>query len=118
MVGKIEVYVRNEEVIVGSSIMGRPIHDGYTTHYCAFREIFKTEKVMPEAETLALEIVKEFAAKKGLEVDVYDVSTLKGRMQARLKGIRKTPTIIVDGNRIEGEDDLRHLENKLAAVLA
>jgi glutaredoxin len=117
MVDKIEVYVKNEEVIVDSAITGRPISDGLTTHYCTVRESLKTEKVMSEGDKVALEVVKKFAVEKGLKVDVYDISTFKGKLQASLKKVRRTPTIIIGKSRIESEDDLKQLESKLATAM-
>jgi hypothetical protein len=116
MVDKIEVYVKNKEVIVDSTMTGRPVSDGLTTHYCTMRETFKTEKVVSDTDKLALEVVEKFAAEKGLKVDVHDISTFKGKLQASLKNVTKTPTIIIGKNRIESEEDLRQLENKLATA--
>lgn len=99
----IEVYIRTEEVLTSKAIMGRPISDGVTTHYCTIRETAKKEKIMPEADRFALEVVKEFADSKGVRLEVCDVSTFRGKLRARSKGIKAIPTILVGGVRIEGE---------------
>ncbi|NWG11467.1 hypothetical protein HXY33_06970, partial [Candidatus Bathyarchaeota archaeon] len=73
MIGKIEVYVKNEEVVIDDAYVGRPMGD----HWCTFKETLKTEKVMSEADRLALKVVNELAKERGLEVEVYDVSCFK-----------------------------------------
>lgn len=50
---KIEVYVKNEEVVTGRAMIGRPIAD----HWCTARDTLKTEKVMPEPDRITLEVV-------------------------------------------------------------
>jgi len=117
MVDKIEVYIRTEEVVTGQAIIGRPMSDGVTTHYCTSRETLKTEKITPEADKLVLEVVNEFADEKGLDVEVYDVSTFKGRFKASVKGVKTTPTIIIGKARIEGESNLELLKNKLKSCI-
>lgn len=113
MIGKIEVYIKTEEAVIGQAIIGRPISDGVTTHYCTVKESFKTEKVMSETDRMALEVVKEFANARGLSFEVYDVSTLKGKLTARLKGIKMTPAIIIGKVKIEGEYPSEVLRSKL-----
>ena len=98
MIGKIEVYVKNEEVATGDAYIGKPMGD----HWCTFKETLKTEKVMPEADRLALEVVNEIARERGLEVEVCDVSCFKGKLKAKSKGITQTPTIVIGEKRIEG----------------
>lgn len=113
MVDKIEVYIRNEEVVTGQAIIGRPMSDGVSMHYCTAKETLKTEKVMSEASRLALEVANEFAKEKGLNVEVYDVSTFKGKLKAILRGIKTTPAIIIGKARIEGEHSSELLKSKL-----
>jgi hypothetical protein len=113
MIDKIEVYVRNEEVVTGQTIIGRPMSDGLTTHYCTAKEALKTERVMPEADRLTLAVVYDFANAKELKVEVHDVTTFKGKLKASLKGIKTTPTIIIGKLRIEGEQSSELLKSKL-----
>ena len=103
MLETIEVYIRADEVLTSEGITGRPIFDGVTTHYCAMKETAKKEKVISEADRLALELVKEFADSEGMGVEVCDVSTLRGKLRARSKRIKVIPTILVCGTGIEGE---------------
>lgn len=99
----IGVYVKTEEVLTSQAIIGRPISDGVTTHYCTMKETATKEKMMPEADRLALEVVKEFADSEGLSLEVWDVSTFRGKLKARLMGIKATPVIVIGHARIEGE---------------
>jgi glutaredoxin len=117
MVLRIEVYIKSDEVVVSSGMIGQPVSDGVTTHYCTIKETSKRERVMPEADRLALEIVNKLASERGLAVEVCDISTFKGRMKARLKNVRVTPTILIGERRVETEDDLRQLESKLESYL-
>ncbi|NWF86512.1 hypothetical protein HXY32_01655 [Candidatus Bathyarchaeota archaeon] len=98
MICKIEVYIRNEEVVTGDAYIGRPVAD----HWCTFKETLKTEKVISEVDRRALEIVNEIAKERGLKVEVFNVSSFRGKLKAKLKGITKMPTIIIDGRKIEG----------------
>jgi glutaredoxin len=109
MVSKIEVYIRNEEVVTGDAYIGRPVLD----HYCTFRETLKTEKVISEADKRTLEIVKEIAKERGLKFEVCNVSSFKGKVKAKSKGITQTPTIVVGEKKIEGTPDKEQLLNLL-----
>ena len=113
MIERIEVYVRTEDVITGQAMMGNPVHDGLATHYCTMRETGKAEKVMSQADRLVLEVVKDFAESRGLEVQVCDVSTFKGKLQARSKGIKATPAVNMGSTRIEGEQATKLSKNEL-----
>jgi pyruvate/2-oxoglutarate/acetoin dehydrogenase E1 component len=95
---KIKVYIRNEEVVVGQIMIGRPLQG----HWCTAKETLKTSKVMSQADMAALEVVKEIAEERGIKVEVIDVSTLTGRLKATFEGVKNTPTIIIGGEKIEG----------------
>jgi protein-disulfide isomerase len=66
------------------------------------KEISRTEKVISEEDKAALKLVEEFAAEKKLKFRVVDVATLKGKLMARLRGVKATPTIIIGNNRLTG----------------
>ena len=117
MINKIEVFVRNEEGVVGQAIIGRPIVDGVTTHYCTAKETMKTEKVMSQADAQVLTIVREFASSRNLRVQVYDVLQLKGKLKASMKRIKTTPAVLVGNCRFEGADLIEALRNKLELLL-
>ena len=106
MVRTIEVYIMNKEVITRASLDGRTLAAAVfahsRTHDCSMKEISKTEEIMSEENEAALKLVEELAAEKNLRCRVIDVTSLKGRLRARLKGVKSTPTIIVGNNRIVG----------------
>lgn len=109
MIRKIEVYIKNEEVATGAAYIGRPIAD----HWCTFKETLKTEKVILEADKRALEIVNEIVKEKGLKVKVCNVSSFRGKLKAKSKGITKTPCIIVGEKKIEGIPEREQILNLL-----
>jgi len=98
MAKTIQVYIMNKEVITSTSLEGRPIQG----HYCTVKEISKTEKVISEEDAAALKLVKELATEKNLKFRIIDVASPEGRLRARLKGVKATPTIIVGSNRLTG----------------
>jgi protein-disulfide isomerase len=110
----IEVYVMNKEVVTQTVIEGRPLAAGDTVHYCTVKEIAKTEKILSEKDREALQLVQTIATQRKYKVQIIDLASLKGKMKARLKGVRTTPTIIVGGNRIEGVPKKEQLEEILA----
>jgi hypothetical protein len=112
MSNKIEVYIKNESVVISQGII-RPVAD----HGCTDGMTGKTEKVMLEGDRSALNVAKEFANERGLNVVVYDVHTFKGRLKAMLNGVSKTPTIIVGTSRIEGDLASDLLKSKLQSCL-
>jgi hypothetical protein len=109
---RIEVYVKTEKKLTGQYMSG-PISDGVMTHSCLSKKMLKYERTLPEADKQALEFVNEFADRKGLLVEVFDVSTLKGRLKAATRGISRTPTITVGQEQIEVKSDLEQLKEKL-----
>jgi glutaredoxin len=102
MAKTIEVYIKNKEVITSTSLEGRPLAAGGEVHYCSVKEISKTEKVISEEDEAALKLVKELAAEKNLKFQIIDVSSSKGKLKAKLKGVRTTPTIIVGSKHLIG----------------
>jgi hypothetical protein len=116
VIDRIEVYVRSEKVITGQRIT-EPLSDGVVKHQCFSKKVLDTEKVMPEVDKQVLETVKEFAKERSLSVEVYDVSSYKGKLKTVLKGIKKTPTIVIGTSRIEGDFTPSVLKNKLDSCL-
>ena len=113
MTGKIEVYVKNAEVVVSQSIM-RPIPD----HTCTDGMLTRTEKVMSESDQAAIKIAKEIAGEKGLSVDIYNIRNARGRIMAKLRHVKTTPTIIIGHSRIEGKLTPNQLKSKLQSCTA
>ena len=102
MVRTIEVYIMNKEVITRTALEGRPLAAAGEVHYCSVKEISKSEQVISEDDKAALKLVEELAAEKNLRFRVIDVASLKGKLRARVKGVKVTPTIILGNNRIVG----------------
>jgi len=95
---KVKIYIRNEEVVVGQTIIGHPIGD----HWCTAKDTLKTSKLMSETNVAALEVVKDIAENRGIKVEVIDTSTFTGKLKAAFEGVKNTPTIIVGEKKIEG----------------
>jgi hypothetical protein len=113
MVDKIEVYIRSEEVITGEAVGGRVVAE----HGCTVIRGSKTDKVMSEADRTALEVASQFAHERGLQVAVCNLGTFAGRVKARQKGIKTTPTIVIGASRIEGELAPELLRTKMESAL-
>jgi len=113
MADKIEVYIRNEEVVTGEAVYGKVVAE----HGCPVLRGVKTEKVMPEADRTALDVVNRFADDKGLQVEICSLGTFTGRLKARQKGVKTTPTIVIGKFRIEGELTPELLRSKLELAL-
>jgi len=64
---------------------------------------FKRIRGLPDEEKEALKIVDEIAKEKGFEVKVHDLSTFMGKIKARIRGISRTPTVLIENNKIEGK---------------
>ena len=84
---KVEVFVKCREVVLQKTQLGRPMYG----HYCTARDSFKTEKMFTEDSRRIFEEADKKAKELNAEVIVYDLSTLKGRLVAKLKGV-KSPT--------------------------
>ena len=102
----IQVYIMNKGVTTRQSLDGSTLAAAVfahsRTHDCRMKEISKTEKVISEEDKAALELVKELAKEKNLKFQVIDVASLKGKLRAKLRRVKATPTIIVDNNRLTG----------------
>ena len=85
---KIEVFIRNEEVLLQFTQVGRPILD----HYCTAHDTFKTERILTEDSKRILEEAERKARELNASIAVFDLSTFRGQLIARLKGV-KSPTL-------------------------
>jgi len=81
---KIEVFIKNEEVLLQSTHFGRPLEG----HYCTAHDTFKTEQVLSEDSKTVLDEATEKAKELKAELVVYNLSTIKGKVAARLKGVK------------------------------
>jgi hypothetical protein len=113
MFDKIEVYIKKEEVVVGKTVIGFPIPEH---GMCSWKDTMKTEKVMPEADSVALEVAKDVAKERGIKVEVIDISTFMGKLKAISEGVKKTPTIIVGERKIEGVPNKDQILKLLALI--
>ena len=84
---RIEVFVRNKEVLLQFTQLGRPLAD----HYCTAHDTFKTEKILTEDSKKVLEEAELKAKELNAGIVIFDLSTFKGQLIARLKGV-KSPT--------------------------
>jgi len=89
---KIEVFIKNEEVRLQPTQLGRPILD----HYCTAHDTFKTEKTLTEDSKRVLAEANEKAKELNAEIVVYDMSTFKGQLVAKLRGVRSPTWRIVE----------------------
>ena len=113
MARTVEVYIMNKEVVTQTALEGRPLVAGGEVHYCSVKEISKTEKIISDDDKAALQLVKTLTAKKDFKIRVVDVASLKGKMKAKLKGVKATPTIIVGNNRLVGVPKKEEFETLL-----
>lgn len=84
---KIEVFIKNEEVFIQPTQLGRPIGD----HYCTAHDTFKTEKILGDDSRRVLEEANKKAKELNAKIVVYDISEFKGQLIAKLRGV-KSPT--------------------------
>ncbi|MFX0097905.1 MAG: thioredoxin family protein [Candidatus Hodarchaeota archaeon] len=95
---QIEVFIKEKEIATGKVYVGRPVRE----HWCTFKEGVKKEKVMSEDDKKTLEIVQKLAKENGLDIKVHNVSSFGGRLKARRRGVKNSPTIIIGKQKIEG----------------
>jgi hypothetical protein len=97
----IKIYVKGEPAAVSFERGYENITPG---HECWGRKPVikvKTESVLPDGDEKALRIVEEICNETRAEFKVYNINTFKGRIQARLRGVKKTPTIVIGSSKIE-----------------
>lgn len=108
---QIEIYVRKRRQIVRQYVTP-PVWDGYQHHACMSKQVTEHEEVLPDADNDALRIVDQLTTEFGVSFKVYNVATLTGKLRARLKGITKTPTVFLNGEKIE-DINVEFLRSKL-----
>ena len=89
---RIEVFVRNKEVLLQFTQLGRPLAD----HYCTAHDTFKTEKILTEDSKKVLEAAELKAKELNAGIVIFDLSTFKGQLIARLKGVKSPAFRIVE----------------------
>jgi len=60
------------------------------------------ESVLPETHIHAIKIAEKIAKEKGMGLQVHNTSTRLGKLNAFLKGVKETPTVIIDNQKITG----------------
>ena len=93
IVTKIEVFIKEKEIATGKVSVGRR---------CTYKEGIKKETIMSEDDKKTLEIVQKLAKENGLNIKVHNVSSFGGRLKARRRGVKNSPTIIIGKQKIEG----------------
>lgn len=108
----IEVFVRNNEVPVG---IFQTFEFSTPGHPCTRKPVTVPvlEAILPEHHRKAVEIAERLAEEKGMKLKIYNLSTKMGKLKAFLKGVKETPTIIVENHKICEEIT----EKKLASLL-
>jgi len=66
-------------------------------------------RILPPDDHEALENLKVLANKFHEEIKIYDVSRILDRIRALKRGIRRTPTLIVQGKKYEGLEKISEL---------
>lgn len=70
-------------------------------------------RIIPQEDLAILRKAVEITKSQREELKVYDIARMADKLTALAKGIRKTPSIIVDGEKYEGlEKSLEAIQNK------
>jgi len=104
----IEVFIRNTKVPAGTF---QTYEFSTPGHQCTKKPIIAPilESVLPEKHKQAVEIAERVAKEKGMKLKICDLSTRMGKMRALLKGVKETPTIIIENHKISEEIAERQL---------
>ena len=65
-------------------------------------------RLLSEKDVEAMQQILEMAKTQNRQVKVYDTSRLRGRLKALKLGVSKTPTVVMNGQRYEGLDEITH----------
>jgi len=96
MARSIKVFIRGEWVV-------KPFSSNSSVWvWASWTPEHRFEKFVSKDEVLALKMATEVAEECGLDVKVYDVANLRGWIFAHVKGVKVTPTIIINNHWIEG----------------
>jgi len=104
----VEIFVKNETVTIATG----PIIPSYTPFsrwdvvpWDVLPKASYTISILPEEDRKALEIAQKVAQKTGVNLKVRDVNYFEGKILAYLKGVKKTPTVIVRNKKLEKIDE-------------
>ena len=108
----IEIYIRNEDVLVPVSAY-LPILSSTLSKWSFLPKdilkVYSKVRVVPEEDRKALEIASEVSRKMKVRLKIYDICSWEGKLKAKLKRVKKTPTIIVGNRKIEGVPEKEEL---------
>jgi|UniRef100_A0A7C5URJ7 hypothetical protein len=105
----IEIYVKNEKLVIPLNSV-KPNYSMLSSKWDiipwnVLPEFSYTISILPEEDRKALEIAQKVAEKTGAKLKVRDVNYFEGKFFALLKGVKKTPTVIVGNKKIEKIDE-------------
>jgi hypothetical protein len=63
-------------------------------------------RILPENDVTALQHVFEQAKKENRQVKVYDTSHMGDKVRAMKRGVFRTPSAVINGQRYEGLDEI------------
>lgn len=64
-------------------------------------------RILPPEDSIILEQVLRVARERNEKVVVFDVSRITDKVKAMKRGIKKTPTIIIDGKKYENVEEIQ-----------
>jgi hypothetical protein len=71
------------------------------------------EKLISKEDVLAAQIANQVAEEHGLKLKLYDLAQTKGWIFGHIYHVKTTPTIIINGHRIEGVPNKEALSHAL-----
>ena len=71
--------------------------------------ISSIHNLLSEDEKKVKELLEEIASKHNYELIIYDISNKHDEKIARTKGIHKTPTVIIDNHKFEGDFETKDI---------
>jgi len=70
-------------------------------------------RIIPQEDMTILRKVVEITKSKREELKIYDVANIADKLKALAKGVQKTPTLIINGEKYEGtERSLQAISSK------
>lgn len=98
---KVEVYIRNREIEIHCVYSNQNLYLENMKFSIEFPPllVYKKIKEIPEEDRKALEVAKKIANNGSLKV--YDVCSLSGKIIARIKRIKRIPTVLVEGKEVD-----------------
>lgn len=63
-------------------------------------------RILPEKDRIVLEYALRLAAEISEEVLVFDVSRVSDRLKAIKRGVKRTPSIIINGKKYDGVEEI------------